>query len=629
MSDKNVDMTSVEYLRETAQRSVETYYESYQEAYEMHLLYHGYHFDQQEYNTLKSQKIPFLRNNEIRKYTDLIVGYMGTIVSTVKITPQQEQDVHIAELFNDYVNLLFRQSAWDTADGKQALAQFALNGLLCIERVPVDAGRTDRFGRSINDYPIKFVPVYDVYLDPASRELDYSDARFIHRQQWMTKEEMEHNFPDVNLEELRIGGDSIGSAYNISNRFQGASDIANIDNYSDMYNVVHSCVVTNQKADDEPELDPYTGEVNDTNRERVYSIYWCHDKILEKKETTYRGVKFPYLIYKLHREDIAHEFYGMFRDAVPHQRAINQLEVLTLRMSNTPKKIIGKKGLVKGKGDIAKFTRQMNAINSHVQVNEPEHVKDAYTTGDIQEKLMLIKHHKEEIESVLGINPSFMGVANASDSGRKVEIQRAATVSSLKTFESRVQEVYRILGRDLVSLISQFSYAHQSFNISEPDTVARYLEINVPEVVMKVDDNGQPVLDENGEPLYDYVFEPARDQESGEILTNESGDPIWVPKVLANTEIRYFNHDIVVDTTLFNDEKESAALFAQQLLNSSAGAQLAEIDPAEYLRIWGLLGRGYKNSATNQVAESLLSTSNKMREAQEAAQAQGDQNANN
>ena len=196
-------------------------------------------------------KMPILYSNEIKKYADLIVGHFSTIVNTINARAQQQRDAEIAEILNDLITYIFRQNAWDTDTGKNAILQALLTGIICVSRMPVDTGRKDEFGRPIYDIEIKNVPIYDLVLDPASKELDYSDARWIQRQMWMTEEQVRHQFPDVDIKTLTIGGSSINSPYTIANGFQQNGRSNDSHMYEDMYSIVHWVTTDIETTDDE------------------------------------------------------------------------------------------------------------------------------------------------------------------------------------------------------------------------------------------------------------------------------------------------------------------------------------------------------------------------------------------
>ena len=572
--------TDLETLKRIAQESMQCYRDSYIEAQIIHNFYHGYHFNNEELAELNENGIPPLYMNLIKKYAHRILAEYSASVNTVKVLPQQQQDVPLAEIMNDLINFDFRSNAIDTDEGQDGQLQALLTGLMTFSCMPVDTGLKDEFGRTIYKNEIKNLDVYDCILDPASRSVDYSDARWFQHQTWMTKEELLYNFPEADLDKLQLGVDTIDTPYNIR-RYNNA--ISNQDICTDLYSVVHACVL------------------NDDSKWE--SIYYCGDYELDRQDITYRGVKFPYLIYKLHKEDVKNEFYGIFRDGIPRQQAVNYAIINMHRIVNTQKKFVGD-GAVK---DISKFNKQMGSSGvTGVEVEDPALIVDAISPNEKKDQLNLVLFNIEQFESQIGINAPFLGGGSPDDSGRKILIQSRAASASLQKTGRRLQQAYRNLARMLASYISQYGTAHQAYSIAEPGTVNRMIETNKPLVIIRRDlETGEPILDENGEPILDPVFELVRDPASNEIIMDENGEPLWAPMPTFGSEIRYFDHDIIVDTTSNDNEKETALLFAQQLLNSAAGSILSQAAPDMYMAAWAQMARGMKTSETDKLADLL------------------------
>ena len=576
----------IEELQAQCQHSITCYEDSYEEARTAHDYYHGRHWGVDEYTQLIEKRIPPMYINMFRKLSDRLVGHLGTVVNTVRIIPQQRQDVALAEILNTLVNYTFRSNSFDTEEGQDIQLQGLLTGLFCCTCMPVATGQQDEFGRDKYQIEMKMVPVYDIILDPASKELDYSDARYIHRSLWLTEEQLLEEFPNVDVGKLSIGVSSTGSSYDLHYRYNKT----NTGNpCSTMYNVIHSCV-------------------QDVKGKRE-SIYWCGGEEIERTEITYNRNKFPYVIHKVHREDTANEFYGAFRDAIPHQQAINHAMISLHQIINTQKKFIGKNAVK----DIDQFTKDLASPGvSAIPVEQLDQIIDAIKPGAAQEQLSIIRFHIEQLESQLGINDAFLGVANASDSGRKVEIQRQSTVTSLKTTERRTQQFTRNIARSVCNIIGQYFTFSDAYNIAEPGTVDRWVEINKPVLIIKRDDNGNPILDENNQPIWNYSFEEVRDPGSNKTMEDEDGNALYAPVVAYESEIRNFDSDIKVDTTIYNNEKEAAAELANTLLNSAAGQILKEVAPGAYLLAISELSRGLKTVATDKVADLMENIGNQM-----------------
>ena len=275
-------------------------------------------------------------------------------------------------------------------------------------------------------------------------------------------------------------------------------------------------------------------------------------------------------------------------------RIANGPKYMVLRSAMPAKTTIGQVGnFISSTDSKAMFVNQMNAF------------KALEGPADIQVQQALGQQHADKIASQLGVNPAFIGLSHAGDSGRKFEAQRAASISALKKTESSIKQFYRNLGRVVCHHISQYYKFNQAYNIAEKATVSKWVEINEPATVIRRDDLGNPMVDEAGEYMMDLVFEQVRDPGSGEIMVDEDGNELWAPVPRMGTEIKYFDSDVKVDTAIFDNDKETAIQYAQHILNGTGGSILAQMFPAAYLRASAMLARGAKNSATNEVAESV------------------------
>ena len=627
---EHTDLTSIDSIRKSMVSSYNIYQESYDKAFEAFNFFHGRQRTLEQIDYLRKQGVPPLTFNLIRYFTHRILGFMSSTVNTVKITPQQIEDIPIAAINNDLVNYIYRKNGWDTDKGQDAVTQYLLSGLFCVSCMPVKTKKTDQFGRPIYDIQIENVNALDLVLDPASKEPDYSDARYIHRRILMTKEELMSQFPDADISQLRPGGDSVGANYGTFTRFQDGYGYGE----NNLYDVVHSVIVDSKTTDDERELD-VNGQTNNPHKERVWSIYWCggagNGVELERKEITYRDVRFPYIVYKLHREDITNEFYGIFRDLIPMQIAINDELVAQHRKINDAKFFVKKDVF----DDNNKAAEQIyNPDNPLIPVKgEPDGIIPVFGSKGQESGLQMqtLHNHIDLFREQLGINLAFVGNAPASDSGRKVQLQREASIAALSKTQRRIQQPYRLMARMICKYVSQYYRATQVFSIVERDIAQRWVEINSPAlvavrqpVIMQAPNgevyldhqNGPPVLDENGEPVFRLHFKREVDPETNDFMLDEDGEYVWAPVATLGSEIRFFDPDIVVDSTAYDNEQEIAMEFAHNLLNSAAGTLMAQVDPATYLTVFAELARGAKIGAGNKVAEALEKTAQKIEASQ-------------
>ena len=296
-------------LKKQAEYAYRCYERSYSELRQVTDYYHGRHWDIDQWSNLAKDDIPPAPDNLVKQYAHTIKGHFDSILNTVTVRPQQQEDVAIAEIFNDLVNFIFRQNAIDTDEGSHIILQALLSGVCSAYCAPIDTGKTDEFDRPIYDVEIKHVHMSTLILDPVSKALDYSDARFIHRVMNMSEQQLKASFPDANLDKIKKGQNSI-TLQNDNTSRNNLNLYSEYGCHDELYNVIHSCVLDEDGT--------------------WKSIYWCGNEILDEQKLTYNKVKMPYLIYKLHAEDYVNEFYGLFRDTIFHQDIVNRTDAKSL-----------------------------------------------------------------------------------------------------------------------------------------------------------------------------------------------------------------------------------------------------------------------------------------------------------
>ena len=573
---------SIEDLRQQCIHSHSCYRESFLEAYDMYEYYHGRHLTREQINELTRYRIPTIHVNKIRKLVKQISGYFESIVNTVKVLPQQANDVTRAAVLNEVVNAQFRSNKFDTSVGRDTITDAVITGLIVLFRSPVNTGKTDQFGRIKYVTEIKPVSIFDIFLDPNSREVDYSDAQYVHRSMWLNHLEMKKLFPKFDLSTLSVGTASVEST-NIYNLARRPSDNAYCG-VSNRYNVIHSIAVE---------------DIDENGQEKIVSVYWCNGVEIERKDVSYRNVRFPYFIYKLHQETTRNEFYGLLRSARGLQQLINQNYVAMLRGTNT-RKVYVEPGATKNKQQFAKELGTPGV--SIVNVTDVRKIKEAENRAKFSEHMALIEKASRDMEDDLGLTPAFFGVSYAGDSGRKFEMQRHSSITALKVVEQRIKQMYRDLARDLCHFIQQYYRAEQVFDIANEDDITQWMTINKPILLPREDGQGNLILDDEGNPIMDPRWKPAIDPENNEFLKDDKGNQIYIPITVLGSDIQFFDTDIKVDTTIFDNEREVSIQLAEQLLNSPAGQSMFQISPASYFALMAKLVKGYRSTYTDDVA---------------------------
>ena len=569
----------IETLKDTFKIGYEAYEESREEAMLVMDYFHNRQYTDEQLNTLSRRGQPAETFNVIKLFARLLIGYYSTVVNTVRVTPQQPDDIYTASILGDLVDYTFRVNNF-ASEGDKIKFDGILTGLMCAYQDVIDTGKKDEFGRPKYEIKTNHVPVLEIVLDPMSRLEDYSDARFIHRYKWVSSEAAIKQFGKAKVDKLdsyfnHLHIDSAEFSYTYNNQFHGNYKV--FDNYL----IVHTII--------------------EDDNGKTWSVFWCGDYILDKKEITYKEVKFPYRVHRVHTSNRT-EYYGIFREIMASQDAINQALIKIQLMVNTQKALI-QTGAVE---DVDDFIDRFNRVNSVIQVNDLSGIKIENLTREVLDQYTVIDKALDRIQRTLSINDSFLGMAYASDSGSKVKLQQNAAMIGLRYLTSRIEQFYRLLGWDIVNLIKQYYTSHDVIRVADAYEANKWIEINKPAMVPILGQDGNPSIDPNtGMPLMRPVFEEVMDPASNKPLVDEYGNRVMAPIPTKDTEIAFTQADIDVASISYNDEDEKTQVVLEQFINGPLGNMLMQVDPVGYFAAGSLAVKNTKTKYSPDLSRIL------------------------
>lgn len=298
--------TDVGTLQDTLKLGYDAYEESRIEGAEVLNFFHNRHYTSTQLATLENRGQPAETFNVIKLFGRLLLGYYSSVVNTVKISPRQYGDILNAQLLNDIISYEMESNHFET-EGDKIKLDGLLQGLMCVYVDVKDTGERDQFGRKIRELDLSHVPAEEIVLDPMSRLEDYSDARFLHRFKWMSEELIIKILKKFGKTSKEIDDllDKLEAYSNHLNVEEADFEYAHQDQFDghfkkyDNYLIVHSII-----EDDDG---------------KTWGIYWCADEELHRYEITYKEVKFPYRVHKIHTSNKT-EYYGIFREVIESKK---------------------------------------------------------------------------------------------------------------------------------------------------------------------------------------------------------------------------------------------------------------------------------------------------------------------
>lgn len=547
---------TIQNLKDTFQIGYTAFEVSRAEATEVQNAYHNRQYTESQMAVLRERGQPIETFNVIKLFARTIIGYYETVINTVQVVPAQQRDIPLASLLNDIVANVFEANNFKT-EGNEIKLDGILSGLMVSYVDVEDTDVVDQFGRNMRHVTIHHVPAHEIVLDPGSRQTDYSDGAYIHRFKWLSEEQVKSLFGASSVKKLS----SYDNHLNIPEAeftFTNAEQFTGVYRQHKNFLIVHSVM----------------REDNGVH----WSVYWSGEEILEKVKLTYKEVVSPYRVQFLHKS-IKTEYYGVFREVIETQKSINQA-LLKIQLAAGTHKILVQTGAV---DNLEKFASAISRVTAVVPVLDLEGIKIEDMSLEIANQYNIINAGFDRVQKLLGINDSFLGQAFASDSGRKVRLQQGATAMSLGYITSRMDNFYRLLGKDVVNLIKQYYTASQALRITDEVTGERWVEINKPLLMLtgEIDPN-------TGQPAVQYVWEEVLDPATGEPTIDPDGNIIIAPVSSGDTEIAFTDFNITVAAVNYNNEDEATQLMLETTLAGPVGSILSQINPAGFLQAAGL-----------------------------------------
>lgn len=562
--------------RDAYKISNKQYEASISEGQEVINLFNNRQYTAEQLDRITENGQPAETFNVIKMLTNAIIGYLDTTINEVNVEPRYMSSPATALLLNDIVKYTLDDNDFE-ALSKRLKLDGLLTGLMVIHEDVVDTGKKDKYGRKIYDIRLSHKPSWQVRIDPQSMLDDYSDARYIHDFKWMPEEEVDRVFGKKKKMMLTeyynfLDGD-LQADYN--RQFDSGRDVGRYRQYNN-YLIVKTIIEFEGK---------------------IWSCIWNNEVMLEKKEITFKNVRFPYRIIKLSSSDIA-EYYGPFRDITETQKAINQALLQIQLLVNTSKAFVEDNAV----DNLEEFKELFNRINAIIPVSNLAGIRVEDMSRDVQQQYIIIDQALSRIKMVLGINDSFLGNTFASDSGRKVQLNQASSASQLTMVVDRISFMYKMIGEDIVGLAKQYYRANQVFRIAEPLNTEHYIQVNVPIQMPtgQMGPDGQLVT----EPVYDEELDP----ETGKPLEDEYGNIIVTPVNDPDTALEFSNVKIKVVGSRAQNAAERNQLLLETVINGPAGQILMQTNPGAYLRTLAMQVSEFGTKHSIEIARLLMET---------------------
>lgn len=460
MSQKAIDL-----LRDMFIESYEMMRKVKEEARTHYKYYSGEQLPNVVLEELKRRGQPEYWKNLYKMNLNKVIGYMVNDKRQVYVVGRQQVDVPLAEIMNDIIKYISECNNYNTAR-KGALENLALCGYTVFEVYP--------YKNSIdNQYDLKVIriPYEEIYLDMFSRELDYSDAKYIHRAKWVDKEDLYRFFDKSKVDELVVN-----------------------ENWSEDISL---------------NRDELTFGYREEKRERcliVYTFYkdkdgkikyaiWSDKTILEEGLSPYYRLNgFPFVVVKLRQNDNG-DIYGWFRDIKPIQDALN-FAMLRIQNMLGGHKIIVEEDAV---DDFGVFKQQYSVDNGVVVVRAgsimARKIMEINKVADIQGLLHLIQQYEKDSREVLGINEEVLGADLRAMSGEAIAKRQQVGFLTIADILDELLRLDRQVFGIVIDMVAMFYKTERVFAIADETNINGYKSVTINKTVYDIYGNPMAIVE--------------------------------------------------------------------------------------------------------------------------------------
>lgn len=187
---KSDDSTDINKFRRWFREAVTASNDWQREAQEDYDFVSGTQWTEDEIRTFEHQSRPAITINRIKPLLNVLSGYQRLNRYDVDFLPRTNDDTQICEVRKGLTKYILDTSDYDSQES-QAFMDAAVGGLGWL-----DVGYEFNEDQTDGEAYVRREDPFSVYVDPESRKIDYSDAKYICRAKWVSKDDLIEAYPE-------------------------------------------------------------------------------------------------------------------------------------------------------------------------------------------------------------------------------------------------------------------------------------------------------------------------------------------------------------------------------------------------------------------------------------------------
>jgi len=479
------------------------------EAKEAYDLVAGHQWSEEDRAVLEEMNRPAVVFNRVGPVIDSVCGTEVNNRQQVQFIPRQAGDSGVNELLTGAA-----QWVRDNCDAEDEESDAFFD--VCVCGLGWTETRMDYTDEQEGQVLIERVDPLSMRYDPAAKKRNLGDARWVQREEWMTKEEIESTWPESDelIEEQGLGTDedNITQPHDATNAWLYKKDAIAYDPKSGKFLVIHHQWFTLECY--YRVADPSTGQVIEIDEERYEKIeeqtaklgmqlqsvkqtrkvykqaFISGGTVLEKGLAPSQKGGFTFKAMTGKRDRNTNTWYGLVRSMSDPQRWSNKFfsQILHIINSNAKGGLMVEDGATdnprKLEADWAKadsiVTFNEGALSGGKVQNKPN---PPYPVGP--EKMM--EFSIQSIRDAAGVNLEQLGQANRAQAGYLEAQRKESGMTILAGLFDSLRRYRKLQGRLLADFIKLYLSDGRLVRIVGGDGIERYIPLLRQEDTMQYD----------------------------------------------------------------------------------------------------------------------------------------------
>lgn len=407
----------------------------------------GHQWTAEEISELNRRKQPVIVINRIRRLINFLKGLESQGASDPKAFPRNPKDEQGALAATDALRYVEEHVNLDVLFEK-CWEEFLIEGSCA-----ADVGVSIKVRGDDIDITVKRWAWDRHFIDPHSRELDGSDARYMGGVIWMDYDEAKERWAKAgDALESMISKASLSETYDDKPQHIAWADpvrkrVRVVQCYYREKGQWHWSIFT-QGEELEGGIVPYIDQDGETDRPMKFASAYI---------------------------DRDNRRYGAVRDMISPQDEINKRRSKLLHQLNQ-RQTRGEKGAV---NDINRMKRELAKPDGHVEVN-PGMKFDLLSNNDqIAGQAQLLAEAKGEIDG-MGPNAALAGRGTEEQSGRAIIAQQQGGLVEIAPLRNQFIAFKREIYRAIWNRIKQYWNAEKWIRVTDDENNPRFVGLNIP-----------------------------------------------------------------------------------------------------------------------------------------------------